>query len=128
MQIALDRTAVVNNITLQVRYPLSDVPTGEHINLATKVSEHCGSLDREISVLLLGTVRQFKTEKTEKAIGIIVMEVPDPQIGKWWKRLGVCLWNSFFIDKSSVPMDVESALHVTDAMSKDWYRERGIFG
>jgi hypothetical protein len=92
VRMSLDETQVLNHTILQARCSLQDVPETKQLELANAVSAHLHGLGRTASVLLLATVRQKRySVYVTKAIGVIVMAAPDPVIGRWEKRLGICI-------------------------------------
>lgn len=94
VRISLDAQSVLGNSTLGVKYSLQEVPGSQQLKLADIMSSFFRNLGRTVSVLLLGTVKQDRNSiETTTAIGLIVMACPDASIGRWEKRLGICLWN-----------------------------------
>ena len=139
LYIALDHTRVLNSTTLGMYYPLSQVPRGEHLRLAERISAVLGPLGRRVLVLLLGIVDQTQVDgaarPVQTAIGIIVMDAPDAVIGGWWKRLGICLWTvpSHQSDYFPAREDVEASTSdvyasLSGLREGSWEYQCGIFG
>lgn len=94
VRISLDSSGVLGETRLRVKYSLQEVPDSQQLELADTMSTFFRDLGWTVSVLLLGTVRQsHDSVETTTAVGLIVMACPDASIGRWEKRLGVCLWN-----------------------------------
>lgn len=158
MWFALDATAVLNETTLQIPYPLENIPPGKQLEIAGRISAMARHLGRNFSVLLLATVTpRFTYIKNNKAtaIGLLVMDAPDPTIGRWWKRLGICLWTTWAQTPTPTPPpvnirekkdgvtrdDVLQLMGQTEATAavavgvlssvvepRDWHWDQGVFG
>lgn len=128
--LALDCTAVLNSTTLQIPYPLHDIPPGKQFEVASLISGIFCQLDRNLSILLLGTVSPQSGPNEHKkatAIGLLVMDAPDSNMCRWWKRLGTCIWDCA-PGIADAELEVRAALNLLRVESSDWYQDEGLFG
>ncbi|KAL2795520.1 hypothetical protein BJX66DRAFT_168102 [Aspergillus keveii] len=70
------------------------VPAHELLSYAARLYSHLRELQRNASVLLLGTISQ-RGGASWVAVGLLVMNAPDDVIGGWQKRLGLVMWTSW---------------------------------
>ena len=128
-RISLDFTHVLNGPALKVPYSLQDVPDGKHAEVADKMGAVFRELGRTVSVLHLATVTQpLRFDVRTTGIGLIVMNCPDPVVGGWRKRLGVCLWDGN--PRLTLKLD-PGQQQVADIMSVEspaWIEDECIFG
>jgi len=131
-QIALDHTVLLNKVTLQMPYSLFDLPrTKQQHEIGERVSGKLCEYGMQAAVWLLGKVTSPFALQTDPpgshctAIGLLLVQVWDPAIGPWWKRLGICSWGLTCLSAEGLLMRESCIL---EGSSGDWQVVEGIFG
>jgi hypothetical protein len=124
-RLALDETHLFNQHTLQVSWPLYEIPWGASQRyVGQRMVDILSQNNRRAKVLLIGYYNNelSQTKGAKVLFGLLLTETYDSRTGPWWMRLGICTWD--------MPGLGETMAHDTLLIGgeQNWVLGEGLFG